>query len=422
MLSKASDIQSELDHILDSRWFRESAQLRLLLKHVVEETLAGRQDGLKEYSLGLGIFHRPPDYDPRNDAIVRVQASQLRKRLASYYEHEGRSSSLRIELPRGGYVPAFSEVEPELREVVSDPPLSNSSPPARGWRFFAAGAAVGALVAVAGFLLPASRTDRPSHDAPALWGAFVSSPAETIVSFGVPLFYNGGGFFVRDTQVNDPGQMQTERHREINRALGTPMYPVEDIYTGIGDMVGTHEVIRWLEARGVKARLANSHYLGHTDILGKNLVVVSSIRFQTLLQEMPLPSHFTFDGSQSGGFLLDDPGPGEQRHYSAMSGAGVDTSYAILHLWPGQKPEHRILYLTGITTWATEGAAHFVVDSQKLNDLQIRLDADPPEGPKGKKSTYFEVLLRIEGKNNQFRTANYVTHRYLPQDLPRARQ
>jgi hypothetical protein len=422
LVSRASEIQAALDQITESHWFRESAQLRSLLRHVVEETLAGRQDGLKEYSLGLAVFHRPPDYDPRNDAIVRVQASQLRKRLASYYEHEGRSSTLRIDMPRGAYVPIFTEVEAELPPppVPPSPPVPPPASPHR-WRLFAAGVAVGALLALGGFLLPAWRTDRPSQDAPALWGAFVSSPAETIVSFGVPLFYNGGGFFVRDTRVNDPGQMQNERRREIARALGTPMYPVEDIYTGIGDMVGTHEVIRWLEARGVKARLANSHYLGHTDILGKNLVVVSSIRFQTLLQEMQLPSHFTFDGSQSGGFLVDDPGPGEQRRYPAMSGAGVDTSYALLHLWPGRQPEHRILHLTGITTWATQGAAQFAVDPEKMKDLQVRLDADPPESPRGRKSPFFEVLLRIEGKNNQVRTASYVTHRYLPQASSPAR-
>lgn len=415
-----------MDHILESRWFRESAQLRLLLKHVVEETLAGRQDGLKEYSLGLAVFHRSPDYDPRNDAIVRVQASQLRKRLASYYEHEGQSSTVHIELPRGGYVPVFRDVDPELPVELPEPPALvpplQAMPSSRAgrWKLFSAGLAVGALLASAAFLILNRSPERPTIAAPAVWGAFVSSPVETIVSFGVPLFYSGGGFFIRDTMINLPGQMQNERYREIARGLGTPLIPQEDIYTGIGDMVGTHEVVQWLEARGVRTGLANSHYLGHTDILGKNLVVVSSIRFQTLLQEMQLPSHFTFDGSQAGGFHLDDPGPGEQRYYSALSGAGVDTSYAVLHLWPGKQPAHRILYLTGITTWATEGAAHFAVDSEKLSDLQIRLDADPPEGPKGKKSPFFEVLIRIEGKNNRFRTANYVTHRYLPENLSSA--
>ena len=244
-----------------------------MLRHVVEETLAGRQDGLKEYSLGLAVFHRAPDYDPRNDAIVRVQASQLRKRLASYYEHEGSSSTLHIDLPRGGYVPAFHEAQPQLQAIPPEPPIAAPPPTVRRWRVFSAGVTVGALFAVGVLLLSGRRQDRPPQHAPALWGAFVASPAETIVSFGVPLFYSGGGYFVRDTRVNDPGQMPSERYREIARALGTPVYPQEDIYTGIGDMVGTHEVIRWLNRFGVKTRLANSHYLGHSDILGKNLAV-----------------------------------------------------------------------------------------------------------------------------------------------------
>jgi hypothetical protein len=414
LLSKTFDIQAELNHILESRWLRESAQMRSLLRHVVEETLAGRKDGLKEYSLGLAVFHRPPDYDPRNDAIVRVQASQLRKRLASYYEHEGRSSTLRIEMPRGAYVPVFSEVEAEFPPPVVQPPKPAPPPSATRWRLFSAGVTVGALLALGGFLLSGWRQAQPAAYAPALWGAFIGSSDETIVSFGVPLFYTGaGGFYVRDTAVNVPEQQHRGRIDEVARALGSPVYPQEDIYTGIGDMLGTNEVVRWLELHSVKTSVANSHYLGHTDILGKNLVVVSSIRFQTLLQEMQLPSRFTFEGTSGTGFLLQDPGPGEQRHYPAMTGAGVDTSYALLHLWPGKRPEHRILYVTGITTWATQGAAQYAVSPQKTADLQDRLDADPPDSPRGRKSPFFEVLLRIEGKNNQVRTATYVTHRYL---------
>ncbi len=394
---------------------RESAQLRGLLRHVVNETLAGRQDGLKEYSLGREVFHRKPDYNPGNDAIVRVQASLLRKRLATYYEREGRESTLRIELPRGGYVPSFREVEKELPAVVAEPvPRQLAAPPGFRWRLFGAGVAVGAVVVLAGFLFFGQRQARPPMPAPSVWGAFMQPGAESIVSFGVPLVYAGGGIFVRDVNVNIPGDEAKGKLGSIERLMGEPLRPQDDVYTGIGEMVGTHEIIRWLESHGVKASLANSHYLGHSDITGKNLVVVSSIRFQTLLQEMQLPSRFTFDESSSGGFLIQDPGPGEQRHYHAMSGAGVDTSYALLHLWPGKRPGNRILYLTGITTWATQGAAQFVVDAERIGDLQTRLDADPPEGPRGRKSPFFQVLLRIEGKNNQVRTASYVTHRYLP--------
>lgn len=415
MDSRTSEIYGEVERILKSRWLRESAQLSSLLRFIVHETIEGRQDGLKEYNLGLQVFHRSPDYDPRDDAIVRVQASLLRKRLASYYENEGRDSTIRIELPRGGYVPAFHPVSPGPAPASPEPAVA--PPSAINWRHFAAAAVTGAALATlvfALFLLSERRQPRRSNPAPALWGAFLRPESESIVSFGVPLFYAGGGIFLRDTRVNVTDDESKGRVADIEHVLGEPVRPQDDVYTGIGDLVGTHEIIRWLEARGAKVALANSHYLGHSDVAGKNLVVVSSIRFQTLLREMSLPTHFTFDGSSGGGFIVDQPLPGEPKVFRATSGTGVDTSYAVLSLWPGKHPEHRILYLTGITTWATQGSAHYVVDDAKTTELQSRLDADPPKGPRGPKGPFFQVLLRIEGKNNQARTANYVTHRYLP--------
>jgi hypothetical protein len=417
LLSRTSDIRPELDQILESHWFRESAQLQKFLRYVVEETLAGRQDGLKEYSLGLAVFHRPPDYDPRTDAIVRVQASQLRKRLSSYYEHEGRDSSLRISLPRGGYVPVWSEAEPETQPALAAP-TAVSLPRCKPFRrnLFWVGIVTGAAIATTAFLLAIWLRNRPSAYASALWGPFVSSKAETIVSFGVPVFYSGGGFFVRDTTANTPNQLTGERYDRIVRAVGAPVFPQQDVYTGIGDMLGTYAVGHWLEAHGVRITLANSHNIGHADIAGKNLVVVSSVRFQTLLQEMQLPSRFTFV-PQVSGFAVQNPGPGELSQYTEMSGAGVVTSYALIRLWPGKPSGYRILYVSGVNTWATLGAAQYALNPKKNADLQRRLDADPPNGPRGRKSPFFEVLLRIEGRNDQVRTADYVTHGYLSQGL-----
>jgi hypothetical protein len=382
----------------------------------VDETLAGRQDGLKEYSLGREVFHRHADYDPRNDAIVRVQASLLRKRLATYYEHEGRESTLHIELPRGGYVPAFRDVEKEPPTVVVEPVAPVPAARARlGWRSFGTGLVLGAVAVLGGLLLFGRWQTHPPMPAPSVWGAFMQPGTESIVSFGVPLVFAGGGIYVRDTNVNTLDDEASGKLGSIERLMGAPLRPQDDVYTGIGDMVGTHEIIRWLESHGVKTSLANSHYLGHSDITGKNLVVVSSARFQTLLRQMNLPNSFRFDGSTTNGsFSIEHPIAGEQRLYTPMSGTGVDTSYAVLSLWPGKRPANRILCLTGITTWATQGAAQFVVDRASIDDLQTRLDADPPQSPRGSKSESFQVLLRIEGKNNQVRTASYVTHRYLP--------
>jgi hypothetical protein len=107
--------------------------------------------------------------------------------------------------------------------------------------------------------------------------------------------------------------------------------------------------------------------------------------------------------------------PGEDPVYAPKgSDTGVSTSYAVISLWPGLTPGQRIMYLSGIETWSTQGAAQFVLDADRLAELNQRLAEDPAEGPHGRKSPFFQVLLRVEGKNNRVRAVSYQTHRYLP--------
>ncbi|MDJ0740542.1 MAG: AAA family ATPase, partial [Gammaproteobacteria bacterium] len=96
-----------------------------MLRHVVEETLAGRQDYLREYNLGLEVFERSASFDPQTSPIVRVQASKLRRTLALYYSEEGRDDPLRIDLPKGCYVPVWKPqpAQRDLRDAI-DAPLS----------------------------------------------------------------------------------------------------------------------------------------------------------------------------------------------------------------------------------------------------------------------------------------------------------
>ena len=162
--------------------------------------------------------------------------------------------------------------------------------------------------------------------------------------------------------------------------------------------------------------MANSNYIGASDIEGRNLVIVASARFQTILQSMDLPRrlHFLPHGN-AGAFSLDHPLPGELALYAPHnSDTGVSTSYATLSLWPGATPRQRILYLSGIETWSTQAAAQYALDPRSMRDLHQKLAQDPADGPRGRKSPFFQVLLRTEGKNNVARSTHYVTHRYLP--------
>jgi TolB-like protein/Tfp pilus assembly protein PilF len=109
----AGSIRAEFDKILASPGFASSERLARFLRYAVDETLEGRSDALKETNVGIDVFGRKPGYDPRIDGVVRTEAIKLRARLKEYYETEGQRDPIRIDLPKGGYVPAFSEPEIE---------------------------------------------------------------------------------------------------------------------------------------------------------------------------------------------------------------------------------------------------------------------------------------------------------------------
>ena len=102
------DVRAAVEKILGSTGFRNSERMRRFLRVTVERTLAGATDQLKEFSLGHDVFDRGEGYDPRTDAIVRVEARRLRKKLRAYYEGEGLLDKVVIQFHPGKYIPSFS--------------------------------------------------------------------------------------------------------------------------------------------------------------------------------------------------------------------------------------------------------------------------------------------------------------------------
>jgi len=100
-------IRTQLERVLASSGFRRCTQLSRFLRFTVDQALAGPNGASKETLIGVEIFGRRPDYDPGCDPVVRVEARRLRVKLAQYYAQEGREDPIRIDLPKGGYLPAF---------------------------------------------------------------------------------------------------------------------------------------------------------------------------------------------------------------------------------------------------------------------------------------------------------------------------
>ena len=138
-------VREHLDRILASKEFVHSGSLSRFLAYSVEKAIDGDPGSLKESLLGTQLFGRGDSFDPRIDPIVRVQAGKLRTRLQRYYEGEGRSDTLVIEFPKGGYVPVFhARTEPP---PPADTPLAGRRPHS-GWMIVAG---MGLLAAVVVF-------------------------------------------------------------------------------------------------------------------------------------------------------------------------------------------------------------------------------------------------------------------------------
>src|SRR5258708_8984944 len=141
-------IRASLEKILASPGFVKADRLSRFIRYVVEETLNGQTDKLKESLLGIDVFGRKPTYDPRVDAVVRTEAVKLRARLGDYYESEGREDEVVIDLPKGGYIPAF-RIREKLAEPVATPADEVVEKPALpDWRPVLAGALIVGVLAV----------------------------------------------------------------------------------------------------------------------------------------------------------------------------------------------------------------------------------------------------------------------------------
>lgn len=113
---EAADIRAELKKVLHSPELARRPQLQRFLNFIVEEELSGRGNRLKEYVIGTEVFGRPSGYDPRLDSLVRVEAKRLREALEVFYAGEGRQDTVRIEIQKGSYAPAFQVIAGKKEE------------------------------------------------------------------------------------------------------------------------------------------------------------------------------------------------------------------------------------------------------------------------------------------------------------------
>lgn len=164
-------VRDELQRVLASPYFASAGRGREFLRYAVEETLAGRGDRLKGYTIAVDVFGRSAAFNASTDPLVRVEARRVRRRLAEYYSTVGRENPVRIDLPLGGYVAAFALTPRSAR------PRGQRRPTPRRRALWIGNAVAAALATVAIGISLWPRSDPPGS-------AGASRP--TVVDLGAP--------------------------------------------------------------------------------------------------------------------------------------------------------------------------------------------------------------------------------------------
>ena len=172
---RADECRAQLNRILSSPDFGATDREHRFLTYIVEETLSGRGNRIKAYSIAVEVFGREQSFDAQNDPIVRIAAGHLRRALERYYLTAGRSDTIVMTIPKGCYVPSFAFSEenapvPSRKQAPAsglDPApalatTANTGPPIFFWRGMIAGLGAATLVVFAIlFLLPAMTDPAP---------------------------------------------------------------------------------------------------------------------------------------------------------------------------------------------------------------------------------------------------------------------
>ena len=119
-------LRKHLELLLHSPHFCNSKRYPRFLQKIVECTIRGELDELKERSLGHSVFDRSPNYDTGADPIVRITAGEVRKRLALYYQEHGHEDAVQISLSVGTYMPEFHFLSEGVKQEETDSPQEDS--------------------------------------------------------------------------------------------------------------------------------------------------------------------------------------------------------------------------------------------------------------------------------------------------------
>jgi hypothetical protein len=401
------EIRAQLQRILASPAFQNSKRYAAVLKFIVEQTLQGYGDQLKERTIGIEVFNRTPDYDTAADHVVRSAVGEIRKRLAQYYQGNG-GGELRIDVLPGSYIPLFRRVEedrpfagahtapppikPVAASAVAEPepgaPISATSttigrtgarPISAKWiraewiraswlvpAFIIVGACAAAVVA-------RERTRGPLED---FWSPVFTSRAPVLLCIGNV----EGGKRPPDTKpLLGPASTLTDFHNS-----GSETVNIYDAYA-LAKFAGL------LQANGQQFEFASQSDATFTDLQNGPTILVgllnngwtgrllSSLRFTV---DQPTPDKVTIRDR-------NNPGNNDWTIDYATPYLNVTRDYALVLRMVDPKTEQMVVVAAGITMFGTSAASDFLTSPRELRKLAAI-------APQGWQKKNMEIVLSTD--------------------------
>jgi len=338
-----AQVRVSLNQVLQSQGFRSSRRSQEFLRYVVERTLEGHADSLKERTIGIDVFGRSSAYDPSDDATVRVKAGEVRKRLGLYYASEGRADEIRIDLPHGAYVPEFHRIEPHAAAAGKPAEPVEAAATRTRWVIPLAMAVVLAIGAVvAWFATRAASTAVDQFWAPVLHG---SAPVLLSTAY-VPVY------------GVDP-KMAPERPTKLDDFV-----LLTDQFVGGGDMLAVTRISAMLNRMHRPYRVKIGSDVSFQDLRTAPAVLIgySYTRWRDISKEL----RFFIDAERRPRSVTDNGKPTEWSLPNLPADRRTTEDYAIVTRVFHPDTQAMLVEVAGITQYGTEAGADLITNPELL--------------------------------------------------------
>lgn len=407
-------MRRQMHRLLNTSHFKNSRRYPALFKFIVEETLEGRGEFLKERLLGVQVFSRSPDYDTASDPIVRVTVAEIRKRIAQYYHEDAHDGELRIELLPGRYEPEFyprrarltaidevAEAEDKRPEIqvtyptaatLPLPPAVEAKPPEKRKTsilvrviFCLSSAAVAALLFVAGWrMMHPSAIDE-------FWKPVIASHRSISVCLpsqaaGSKAAADAGIISSAIKKPQNAAQVVVETNRSSSQTFLYHETAGENVV--FSDVLATLKISNWLARNKRDSRLRLDGLTTLDDLQQGPDVLIGGLDNSWTLRALSR-LRYRFSGTDAEQYwILDAKNPSARKWQLDLKTQypAVKRDYALIARIHDDSMGEIQVIAAGIGMSGTAAAGEFLVDPGRLEELRRRV------GP-GFRDHNFEAVL-----------------------------